>query len=334
MNLPETAPERDRVDDRVTPMSWKTFRADFEASQSLNARTTRAKSKQVLDAVEALGIASTTDLTVPFVVRFVQSRPADLSPYTLHGLLGALRTVCSYAEQIGAIRTSPFRIKPLRRWVRLPALDGDDRHCPREAIRRVLDLLANDIETLQGWAQWRARRLQAVIALAAYLGLRKNEILRALVTAVDLDNRVFHVRPPVGGKLKTARSQAPVPIPAALVPILQSWLAHRMDAPHGHPLPDSCDCLIPTNNRKAPWTSGAPGGKALDRLQAIAKRAGIKEGMTFQMLRRSCATHLEHQGLGEALIARILRHTPRVSAKHYRRADIANLVSATDTFDF
>jgi integrase len=329
--ITDSLPER--TDDRVTPMPWDEFRKEFEQAQSLNAARTQTKMRQVLNAVEALGIASTTDLTVPFVVRFVQSTPANLSPYTLHGLLGTLRTACSYAEQTGRIRTSPFRTRPLRRWVRLPPLEGD-RHCSREQIHCVLELLAHDIEAKIGWAAWKARRLEALVGIVAYCGLRKMEALRLRVADVDLALRIIYVRPAPGGRLKTIRSQAPVPIPAALVPILERWLAHRMDSPYGFPLPKECPWLIPTNNRRSPWTSGSPSSKALTRLHAVAKRAGIEGGMTFQMLRRSCATHLEGHGLGSALIARILRHTPRVSEAHYRRADVANLVHAVDGLQY
>ena len=51
----------------------------------------------------------------------------------------------------------------------------------RDEIRRILDLLANQIDTRDGWAQWRARRLQAVTAIIAYTGCRKNECLQCML---------------------------------------------------------------------------------------------------------------------------------------------------------
>jgi integrase len=331
-SLPETTPERERTDDPITPIAWPEFRAEFEASQSLNARGTQTKMRQVLNAVESLGITSTADLTVPFVVRFVQSRPPNESPYTTHGLLGVLRVVCNYAEQTARVRISPFRLRKLSRWVRLQPLEGK-RHCTREEIRRVLELLARDVETLAGWAQWRARRLQAVVAIIAYCGLRKMEALRLRIGDVDLENRIIHIRPAGGDRLKTAASHAPVPMPRALVPLLQSWIAHRMDAPFGIPLPKTCEFLIPTANRKNCWTSGSTGNRPLDRLKAVAKRAGVDQ-ISWQALRRSTATHLEAHGCPAPLIARVLRHSPRVDATWYRQADVPNLVAATDGFDF
>jgi integrase len=329
--------ERDDVmpcEPPLGPIPWPEFRKEFEGlySPALAACATRAKMRQVLNELEALGIASTADLAVPLVTRYIESRPPGQSPWTLHGMLASLRAICSYAERAGYLRISPFRLRKLSRWVRLTPLEGR-RHCSRDDIRRLLELLARDVETLEGWAQWRARRLQTVVAIIAYCGLRKMEALRLRVADVDLVNRIIHVRPAPGARLKTATSQAPVPIPAALVPILTNWAAHRMDAPYGYPLPDDCPWLIPTNNRKSPWISGQKGGKALDRLQAVAGRADI-EGVTFQALRRSTATHLESHGCPPALIARVLRHSVRVDERFYRQADLSNMAKAVDGFDF
>ena len=73
--------------------------------------------------------------------------------------------------------------------------------------------------------------------------------------------------------------------------------------------------------RRAPWTSGAPGGKPLDRLQAVGVEPGI-EHITMHMLRRSLATHLEGHGVGAAMISRIMRHQDeRVTETFYRQAD-------------
>ena len=64
---------------------------------------------------------------------------------------------------------------------------------------------------------------------------------------------------------RSAASRLAFAIPPALVPTLVSWLAHRMVAPYGFRC-QGCPYLMPTLNRKSPWTSGAPGGKAIDRL--------------------------------------------------------------------
>jgi integrase len=209
-------------------------------------------------------------------------------------------------------------------WVRPGELEGR-RHYSREEIGALFRVLAADVEARPlGWGQWRARRLQFVAAVIALCGLRKTECLRLHVDDIDLETGIIDLRPH-GRKLKTPGSQKIVPMPDQLLPIARSWLAHRMDAPFGFPLPDECPWAVPTLNRKAPWVSGHINSKPLARLQSVGKRAGI-EGLTFHGLRRSLATHLEFFGVGEAGIQRVLRHaSPEVTRKHYRRADAINL---------
>lgn len=340
----------DQIASLPSPIPWKQFRAEIEAMYQPPAvvKSTRGRMIQVLneiekldlttdneraDSAEPIRITTTADLTVTLISRFVASRPNG-SRYTLQSLLAVVRTICTLAETAGYVRISPFRLRKLSKWVRLPALEGK-RHLAREEIRRILDLMARHVEERSGWAQWRSRRLLAVTAIIAYTGVRKNECLRMHVNDVDLISRVLWIRPHgEGEQLKTSAAQAPIPVPEALLPILTGWLAHRMDAPFGFVLPKECVYLIPTVNRKAPWVSGNPGTKALHRFQAVAKLAGI-EHATFQDLRRSWATHAEYHKLGPAMIQRVLRHTTtRTSEKHYRQADLDNMNQAVKDFEF
>jgi integrase len=316
------------------PIPWQTFRAELEAlyTPPIVASSTRAKLRQVLSALEALGAQSTSDLTVQLIAKFVQSRPGDQSAYTLKALLAVIRTIATYACGAGYLRVNPFALRKLSKWVRLPQLDGK-RHLSRDEIRRILATAKAHVDTRHGWAQWRARRTLIAIAIIAYTGVRKNECLYLRIEDVDLAERILWVRGH-GRRLKTSSSEQPVPIPAALVPMLQDWLAHRLDGPIGYNVPMDCPYLVPSLARKAPWVSGSQGGKALDRLQAVARAAGV-EGATFQRLRASLATHLEFAGTGEAMITRILRHTSmQTTKKHYRKADLTNMSAAVEGFDF
>ena len=323
------------IDRGVTPIPWKQFRDELLGlyQEPMVARATGRKMASVLRELEALGgLETTADLGVTLVTRLIAARPKEQSLYTLHSILAVVRCICTYAETAGYLRVSPFRLRKLNKWVRLPKLE-DKRFCSREEIRRILDLMAKHVEERTGWAQWRSRRLQAVTAIIAYCGLRRNECLQLHVDDVDLVNRVIWIRAH-GKRLKTVAAEAPIPVPAALVPLLTTWMAHRMDSPFGFPIPDECIYLIPTLSRKAPWISGAPGTKALNRLQAVAKLAGV-ENVTFQALRRAWATHAEFHGLGEGMIQRVLRHTnSSTSKKFYRKADLVNMVQATENFSF
>lgn len=341
------------LDDRTffgqeNPIPWQQFRDEFLAAYRPPAVAKSSASRmeslfrelealdltpdgQRLDGAEPLHITTTADLTVVLVSKYIANRPPGQSPYTTYSLLATLRSICRYAEASGYLRVCPFRLRKLARWVRRPPLAGR-RHYSREEIRRVLELMTRDVEERTGWAQWRARRLLAVTSIIAYTGMRKMEALRLELNDVDMKSRAIWIRPH-GASLKTSASEAPVPIPERLFLIMSEWLAHRMDAPFGFPLPKECPFLVPTISRRAAWVSGQKGGKALHRLQAVAARAGVP-GMTFQGLRASLATHMEPFA-GPALIQRILRHTSvRTSEEHYRKADIPNLVTAMNGFDF
>ena len=336
ISLPQDDLDRPPTEQATTPIRWPKFRAELLAlySPPMVAAATARKVKSVLGEIDRLGIETTADLSPVMISRYISMRPADQSPHTLHSLLCVIRAICSYAETAGYLRCSPFRLRKLSRWVRLPPLQGK-RHFSKAEISLVLKTMAQDVELRSGWGKWRARRLQIATCIVAYTGMRKNECLRLHVGDVDLAAGVIFIRPHGDGqRLKTVSSEAPVPTPQALRERLVDWLEHRLDSPTGFDVPMKCPWLIPTCDRKSPWTSGAPGGKFLDRLKAVAKRVGI-EGMTVLSLRHSLATHLEAHGAGPAAISRILRHTnTRTAEKHYRHWDTQGITAITSGFEY
>ena len=153
------------------------------------------------------------------------------------------------------------RLRRVSQWVgRIPKWT-DKKHFSRKEIRSVLDLMHHDIEATEGWARWRARRLYALTATVAYCGLRRNEALFLHAVDIDLADRVINLtdRGRSGGqRLKTASSEAPVPIPDALAEILSDWLKHRLDHPADfqfRPAPWLIPCPL---NRRSNWTEGPP----------------------------------------------------------------------------
>jgi integrase len=93
--------------------------------------------------------------------------------------------------------------------------------------------------------------------------------------------------------------------------------------------------LFPNIQNGKPWISGSVNAKPLDRLKAVAARAGVTEGVTFQALRRTCATTMEAAGAGAAQIQRQLRHSNvGVTQQFYMQADRDNMKSAMDGFSY
>lgn len=324
----------------IEPKPWAEFRAELLAiyEPPMRSRKTYTAMRRAFDRIEAVGpIESTADLTAGLIARLIKAQPADRSSRTLLGLLRCVRVAANYAMQNGYVVVSPFAVRPLRAWVPRVGPPAEKRYLTRDEIRKVLLKAAEEVRDLRGWPQWKARRIQALASTLAYCGLRRSEALNLHVADIRLEHRCILLtdRSREGGYgLKTAASAQPVPIPGALVPILEDWLSHRLDAPPGLLMPAEIPWLIPNVTRTGPWTGGSPGTTALACLKALGRRSGV-EGVTLQSLRRSLATHLEHHGAGQAMITRILRHTnPETTKAWYQKADVANMVDGVSGLDF
>ena len=217
-----------------------------------------------------------------------------MSPYTVRSLLVHVRVMCNIALESGYLRASPFRRGTMSKLVRVGKPQGK-RHLSRADIRKLLDRLAAEVAIAKGWKLWKLRRLQGLVALVVYTGLRRGEALHLHVADVDLAARMIHVRSRASHRLKTERSAAMVPMPAALVPYLETWLAWRSVAPPGFKMPAEAEIpwMFPNCRRRGPWMDGTKGDKPLCMLKALALRAGIGD-VNWQMLRRSLSTHLRH----------------------------------------
>jgi integrase len=300
----------------------------------LRAKGTRDKLKFTLKILAGLlgPDGTTAGLDPALVARFLASRPPGESPHTTKGLLANVRSACSYAKSQGYARSSPFDFRKCRSWLRVGQPIGKKHHSQAD-ILRVLNLLASEIEGSTGWARWRARRLYALVATVAYTGLRRDEALRLHADDVDFGVRMI-LLVERSRRMKTESSAQPVPMPAALIPILENWLAYRMDVPEGRlQSPSDCPFLFPGVTRKNAWTGGPPGHRPIDQVKAAGERAGV-QGFTFLSLRHSYATHAESWGLSPAMIQRVLRHTTMKTQNHYRHADVDNMRAAVDGIGF
>lgn len=306
-----------------TPRPWREFLSEFLAQYEPPLRASKTLSAMrlvVRQVTPLLGDEPTTaGLRPELVARFIASQPATISVNTKNSRLRALRAMCGYAEAMGYLDVNPFR---LRKFFLRPGPPKEKRHFSREEIARVLAQAAHEVTLKKGWAQWRARRSEALIALIAYTGMRKMEALCLKLEDVDLQNRVIMLKGNEFRQLKTPASGQPIPIPAALAPILADWMPRTLS-----PL------LFPSSTNETPWTGGTTSHKPLGRLRAIAKRAGVV-GITFHSLRHSWATHAEFWGLSDTMIQRVLRHTTVQTQQIYRHADLINMREKTDGISF
>lgn len=293
------------------PVPLEQWQREVLALYKSRARSTRLRMGQaVREAIALAGPdATTAALTTELVDRFAQREGRAA---TVNGLLSALRTACRIAARKKWLSRS--RLEEAK-W-RVPSDPPRTKHHSRAAIARVLTHLRADS------GSWAGHRLYAFAAVLAYTGLRKNEALRLRVEDVDLVRGFVHVRPN-GSALKTAASEAPVPLCKAVVAILKAWL----------PLCGS-DWVFPTSSRRGPWTGGSTGRRAADRLKAAGLAADV-EGFTPHSLRHSLATHLAtHWRLGAKQIRMMLRHTSDRTQVRYIHPELEDLRAMVVDFDF
>jgi len=314
---------------------WTEFKREFIGlyGPRFRARATKKGIQHALGLLDGLGVQSTSDLTVPLITRLVESRPPEHSDHTLKGILLRVQSAVNYCDAAGYLPgRNPFTVRPIKTWCR-PSPPRGKKHLSRAEIKAILELMKRDSQERQGWQQWTARRLYCLTALIAYTGLRRNEALYLQVSDVNLPAQSIDVVDRAEHKCKTPGSAQPVAIPSALVTILDDWLPHRQDAPLGFPRPAS-PWLFPTIRTGKPWTGGKEFCTPLGRLKAVAARARVAT-VTWHMLRRSIATHLEAHGAGPAMIQRLLRHTSSATTETwYRKADLSNMLACVDGFQY
>jgi integrase len=303
-----------------------------EYGPRLRSKGTLRAVKHAIKTVRELGVTSPSDLNISLISRVVETRDPALSPNTVRKLLRGISAIASHAVEFGYLSVSPFARRPIRSWVRARK-PQNARHLTRAEMRKILEIFALDVREKIGWAGWRARRDQAVFVTLAFTGMRKKECLFLRVEDVDLAAGVINLVDHEQRTLKTENSAQPIPVVPPLAAILREWLLHREDSPDEFVRPPSC-WLFPNLRTATPWVEGSRGYKPIDRFKAVASRAGV-ESATFQMIRRSVATHLEATGCGEAMIMRILRHSNvQVGRDFYRKRDLENMTEAMKDFDY
>ena len=171
-----------------------------------------------------------------------------------------------------------------------------EKPAPRKTLHPLADL-ARTLGHLERQAEtWDGHRLLMAFALAAYAGLRRDELLR--LQWVDLDLAVGIIRVVPRQRLKTEAAERIVPICRELALILWAWRWRSRS-----------QWVIPASDRSKPWTSGGKGQKPTQRLVAAGMAIGV-EGLTFLSLRHSFSTWGRRRwGIPGPVMRDILGHT-------------------------
>ena len=148
-------------------------------------------------------------------------------------------------------------------------------------------------------------RMRGIMAFMWLSGLRISEVLDLRISDIDWSKNLVRVRNGKGGE--SGKS----PMPNALRPYLDAWLAHRskVDLSKTAPL----FCVLSKNpgkpiHPKAIWL----------RMKELGRKIfGEEEPCHPHMLRRTCATRKLRQGYDLTKVARMLRHKTTASTHHY-----------------
>jgi integrase len=251
-------------------------------------------------------------------LQLAKVREGRLSPSTINGRLRVLYAILNQAVDDELINDNPAAgVRRLRSRPR-PV-----NHYEPEEVRRLLQATP---------ARWRA-----VIAIAAYAGLRQGEILALQWHDINWHTGRIHVRRTLqrADKLldprdspfsapKTAKSIRAVP----LRPIVRD---HLQEHRHRHWHPNPCDLIFPNE-------AGEPvdAHNLLSRVyQPAVRRAGLHQ-LRFHELRHTFVTHCAAAGVPQEQVRDWVGHTTTRMTELYRAASTSAegyALAALDHYD-
>ena len=295
-------------------LPWSDFRDELVQSYVADrrAKKTITKLKQVFRELGEF-VTATADLDVRVIQRWKLAN-LDREPITFNGLLGYARAIANHAVTLGYLDRSPF----VGVRYRLRAKKSRKRkHLSREEIGKLLTYLESKHQET-----WKAGRLHALAMLLAHTGLRAMEALKLRVEDVDLERGLVDLV--ARDALKTAASEATIPLAPAVLPCLADWSSRC-----------GSTWLFPGSRRNGPWIHGSNGKRPADELDEAGLAAGLPAGTNLHMLRHTAATHLRNGFELSALeVQQLLRHTTVLTQSHYCHADMAHLQGRVSRVDF
>lgn len=244
-------------------------------------------------------------------------RNVAAAPKTVRNAQVMLRKALAQAEARGHIARNVAKLVPLRRVPRrsLEALTPD-------VARRVLAALAGD-------------RYEAAYALAM-IGLRESEILGLIWPDLDRKAHVVQVRYQIVGsgeaavraQLKTAASEAPVPLPAFVWERLDAHRLRQLEERAGAGQETEEGLIFVTDQGWA--VNGSWFGK---HFQQLLDDAGLPK-MTVHQLRHGAASLLVAAGAHPRVAQELLRHaSSKTTMEIYSHVTAAQQREAADLLE-
>jgi len=239
-------------------------------------------------------------LDVSTITTFVIRRARTMSPRYAQGMVTALRSICRFLRQRGAIdRDLAAGLPSVSDW-RLATIP---KYLTPEEVERVLQTCKRHTRV--------GRRNHAILLLLARLGLRAGEII-----ALELDD----IRWRAGEILVRSSKRLPqdrLPLLAEVGDALATYL--RRDRPP-HVTRRVFLCL------RAPRRGFAHPSTVSTIVQRALAQAGLSPALKgAHLFRHSLATRLLRQGASLPEIGQVLRHRAVQTTEIYAKVDVAGL---------
>jgi integrase/recombinase XerD len=239
-------------------------------------------------------------LDVSTITTFVIRRASTMSPRYAKNLVTALRSICQFLWQRGAIDRNLAAVVPSVPDWRLATIP---KYLDPKEVDRVLQACDRDTAT--------GRRNYAILLLLARLGLRAGEIL-----ALELDD--LHWR--TGEIVVRSSKRLPqdrLPLLTEVGEALATYL--HQDRP-SHSTRRVFLCM------RAPRRGFAHPSTVSTIVRRALTRAGLSPALTgAHLFRHSLATEMLRQGASLAEIGQVLRHRAVGSTEIYAKIDLVGL---------
>jgi integrase len=255
----------------TTDLSIKDLLARFERYQKGRLRpTTFARLHGILETLIANLPTQLKDVTKAKVADYVSARSLLVSPATVHKEVGTLKHALRLAVE----------------WELIPANPAERARLPRLPQGRTRYLTPPELRsTLEVADEW----MRAPIALAAFTGMRRSELLSLRWKDVDLAGRLIYMRDTKNGSLR-------------VIAINQIALNVLLSLSRG----GLSDLVF----------AGVDGPKLSVYTKRLFELLKI-EGASFHSLRHTAASWLAMEGVDLFAIGQILGHkTPRMTARY------------------
>ena len=253
-------------------------------------------------------------------------RKRGIAPVTLKKEVASLRACWNWAVQGGLLKgTFPNRglrfpkeeeKEPFRTFAEIEAIIASEHpdDARTETLWESLYLTRPEIEEFlhyvheHGTLPW----VFPMVAFAAYTGARRSEMLRALVTDIDLDGGVVTIREKK--RVRGKRSTRTAPITPKLDEILRAWLLARPDSPYLFCQTQHV-CRSKTK-RDAP--TAVTCNEAHDHFKRMVADSKWKVLRGYHVLRHSFISALASEGVDQRVIDEVVGHQSEEQRKRYR----------------